>query len=522
MSTPAEAEGNGTEGLDAGLPGAESTPPAVPAPPPRKGIGRQALIYGFGEILNRAVSFVMLPLYTSYLSPADYGVVSLVDMTFSLVAIVAGARLTAGIFRFYHKADTKEERNVVISTALLLILGTYLVVSSLGFAFAANLSQLIFNSTDHADVLQLAAVSFLLQGAMAVPFAYLTAAEEPNLLVAVNAAKLVMQATLNYVFLAHLHLGVRSVFTSGVIANAIFFALLGWYQIRATGFGFSRDVAKQLIRFWWPLVFTQVALFVLTYGDRYFLQRAGGETAVGLYALAYNFGFLLVAIGFSPFSRVWDSVRFRLAKEMDADRDKPFSRAFVDVNILMFGFGTAIMLFIRPFLALMSAPAFHSAADIVPVILVAYILQCWAMMQDVGVMVRERTGWNTLANVLGAIVALAGYILLIPRYLGYGAAWATLVSFAVRWIVLYIASQRLWPIKYQWSLIVRVIVFSSVVSGAGFVLSAHLATVPAIAANIGLSCAYLAGLWNLGVISDEMREKIRTLSRGVTARLAHS
>lgn len=492
-----------------------------PAPPPAKsaGVGRQALVYGVGEVLGKAVSFIMLPLYTSYLTPADYGVVSLVDMTFSLVAIVAGARLTAGIFRFYHKADTPAERNTVISTAMVLIAVAYVIVSTAGVAFAVHLSQFIFGTPIHADVLRIAAVSFLLQGVLAVPFAYLTVAEQPKLFVFVNLAKLVLQASLNYVFLAHLHLGVRSVFTSSVIANAVFLAILGWRQLRDTGIGFSREAADKLFRFWWPLVFTQIALFVLTYGDRYFLQRAGGDAAVGLYALAYNFGFLLVQIGFSPFARVWDSVRFRIAKHHDADRDGPFSQAFIDVNVLLLAFGTGILLFVRDLLRVMSNPAFHSAADIVPVILVAYLLQCWAMMQEVGIMVTERTGWNTVANVLGAIVAIAGYVLLIPRYLGLGAAWATLISFAVRWIVLYAASQRLWPIHYRWGPVGRLLALSGAVGGVGFMFPARLPIVTSISSHTALFIAYLVGLWHLGVVAESYRQRARALTQSLVARV---
>ena len=507
--------------VDASLGAPPATGPTEPvAAPPAGGVGRQALVYGIGEVLSKAVSFIMLPLYTSYLTPADYGVVSLVDMTFNLVAIIAGARLTAGIFRFFHKADSVAERNTVISTAFLLIVAAYAIVSTAGFVFAPELSRLLFRHEGHTDVLRLAAASFLLQGALAVPISYLTAAEKPTIFVSANVGKLFLQATLNYVFLAHMHLGIKSVFTSSLIANAISVVGLAWFQINRTGLGFSSPIARRLLRFWWPLVFTQIALFVLTYADRYFLQRAGGDAEVGLYSLAYNFGFLLVQIGFSPFAKVWDSVRFRLAKERGAERDAPFSQAFIDVNILLMVFGTGILLFVRDFLRLMSNPAFHVAADLVPVILVAYLLQCWTMMQEVGVMVTERTGWNTVANVVGAIVALAAYMLLIPRFLGFGAAWATLISFAVRWVILYAASQRLWYIRYRWSPVLRLLALSTAAGGAGFMLPSAMHLVASIAAHSAIFLGYSFALWHLGVIAPPMQARALGVARGVTSRFA--
>jgi SAM-dependent methyltransferase len=73
------------------------------------------------------------------------------------------------------------------------------------------------------------------------------------------------------------------------------------------------------------------------------------------------------------------------------------------------------------------------------------------------------TGYITLANWLSALVALAGYLLLIPRWLGYGAAVATLMAFSVRLTVTYRISQRLWPIRYQWRPVWRLVLLAAAV-----------------------------------------------------------
>ena len=70
--------------------------------------------------------------------------------------------------------------------------------------------------------------------------------------------------------------------------------------------------------------------------------------------------------------------------------------------------------------------------------------------QDVGIHIRERTEFITLANWLSAAVALVGYAIFVPRYYGMGAAGVTVVAFAVRYVGCYVASQRLWPVRYSW------------------------------------------------------------------------
>src|SRR5438874_6889781 len=98
---------------------------ATAAPFNMSRIGRHGLIYGAGVLLSKAVAFVMLPVYTRYLTPADYGVLQLIDMVVEVASIVAGSRLGAGIFRYYHKAETERERRAVLSTALIVIVTCY-------------------------------------------------------------------------------------------------------------------------------------------------------------------------------------------------------------------------------------------------------------------------------------------------------------------------------------------------------------------------------------------------------------
>lgn len=60
--------------------------------------------YGVGIVATKVLSFLLLPLYTRFLSPADYGVIQLVQIEFEVISVVAGARMAAGLFTFCPKA----------------------------------------------------------------------------------------------------------------------------------------------------------------------------------------------------------------------------------------------------------------------------------------------------------------------------------------------------------------------------------------------------------------------------------
>src|SRR5204862_2953786 len=98
-------------------------------------IGRHGLVYAAGLVLSKAVAFVMLPVYTRYLTPADYGLLQLIQMVIEVASIVAGSRLGAGIFRFYHKAETAAERRAVLSTAVIVLLTSYTLAATAVYIF---------------------------------------------------------------------------------------------------------------------------------------------------------------------------------------------------------------------------------------------------------------------------------------------------------------------------------------------------------------------------------------------------
>ncbi|MDG2050545.1 MAG: lipopolysaccharide biosynthesis protein [Myxococcota bacterium] len=419
-------------------------------------IGRHTLIYGLGVVLSKAVSFFMLPIYTRFLTPSDYGVMELIEMTLDIISIVAGAQIAIGIFRYYHKAATDQERDAVVSTSFMVLALSYCLMGALTYSLAPWLADLVFDSRDNAGLIRLAAMSLAASSFSIAPLTAFRVREQSTYFVLSQLGKLLLQVGLNLYFLVELEMGVRGVFMASLIASSVVGAVLGGLLLKNVGIHFSRQATRDLVRYGIPLIGTQMATFAVTFGDRYFLQAAADTAVVGVYSLAYQFGFLLAAIGYMPFEMIWQPARFEIAAR--PDRDVIYSRAFIYLNILLISTAVGLSVFVQDVLHLMATPAFYSAAHFVPVIVIAYVLQGWTGFQDVGIHMKERTEFITAANWVSAVVALVGYAIFIPRYLGYGAAGVTVVAFAVRYAGCYWASQRLWRVHYEWRPVIKLII----------------------------------------------------------------
>lgn len=470
-------------------------------------IGRHGLIYGLGAVMGKAVSFIMLPIYTRYLTTADYGILHLIIMTLEVASIASGSRLAAGIFHFYHKAETSEAKRFVMSSALLLLIVTYGVAAVGLYAIAPQISEFVFGDRAFTPLVRIGTASLAFESLILVPLAYLRLRNRSTLFIGINIVKLVLQLTLNIVFVVVLDMGVRGILIGTLATNVVVGGWLAGRLVKEVGLRFNRSATRDLVRFGLPMVATQVATFFIVYADRYFLRAAADTSVVGVYSLAYQFGFLLLMLGSVPFLTVWGPTRFAIAQR--ADRDALYARAFVYFNIVLFTVAVGIVLFTYDLLRVMSNPEFLPAASIVPVVLVAFILQGWTKFQNLGILYREQTIYITLANWVAAGVALAGYVVLIPRYFAIGAALATVAAFAVRQVIVYAVSQRLWKINYNWPPVVRLSAVAVAVSLGGWALPAA-DVIPSLAMRLGLFGGFGLGVWFFDILSEADRAVVRS------------
>jgi O-antigen/teichoic acid export membrane protein len=483
-----------------------------------RGIARHTIIYGLGTVLQKGVAFVMLPVYTRILTLEDYGVVALIDMTLDVISIGAGAQLAYAIYRFYHKAETEADRRTVVSTVFFSLLVSYALTAGLTFAFADRLSVLLFDGPERATLIRVAAGSMFSQCLLIVPFAYLQVQEKSAASTTISLVKLVMQLSLNILLLVWLRVGVIGILLSTLIANAITGILLSAWTIRRVGISFSSQTLRSLFRYAGPMIVTQFATFFATFGDRYFLKAYGTEADVGLFNLSYQFAFLMYSIGFIPFDSFWGPRRFAIAKEQDVTvRDRGLSDGFNYANVLILSTTVGIALLVGDVLRVMTTPPFFPAADAVPFILGAYVLLAWASIQDVGILVRERTEFVTLSNWIALAVSLAAWVLLIPRFGSMGAAWACSISFLVKYVCTYTFSQRLWPVRYEWGPTLRM-------AGVGITLVVgasqlpQFPIVPSIAVHAVLASGYLAFVWHAGALSPDLRRELISKARVMLSR----
>jgi O-antigen/teichoic acid export membrane protein len=412
-------------------------------------VGRHAVVYGAGVAVSRLASFIMLPVYTRVLSPADYGVLELLSTTLDVIAMVAGLGLSSGVFKHLAETESEENRRELISTVAIGTTALSFCVMAVGLVAAPLLNQLVFRGAQPDSYFRIFFVIYFLQNFATFALLIVQAEHRPVEFVAYNVARLIATLALNILLVVHFRMGVYGVLYANIAASSIVFVVLAIRTFGRYGVHFSRARLSQLSRFGAPIAIFTIGSFIMTFSDRYFLNYFATEADVGVYALAYKFAFLLSALAVGPFNQSWEPQRFKVARSEGGAA--VYRRVFSYFNLGLFFAAIAIVLFLRDGLVVLTRPAYFRATNVVPLLLVATIVQQWTGFCNVGLYLKGKTELYGLASVIGAVAALVLNALLIPPFGIYGAAWATVAAYAIRFAAVLHWSQESFRIDYGWA-----------------------------------------------------------------------
>ena len=410
------------------------------------------LVYGFGNIGNRVVGFLLIPIYSRYLTPEDYGVLALVAMLGQVLYAIMNMGQNSALFRTYFRREDAGQRETVITTSLWLILGLSLPVGLLALALSKPISSLLTGSPAYTIwvVLGIAGVAFKVF--LRLPLAVLRAHEQSRRYAAASIAQTLVGLSLAIIFVVGLHLGGRGVLLSQLVAELAICAYLLPATLRGLRLRFSRRDAGDLLSYGLALVPAALMSFVIHLSDRYFLKYFVSVSAVGIYALGYRFGEILY-FAILAFELAYPPFLFSHLKNPDARQ--LYSRVCTYYLALMALLWLCVSLPAEEIVTFMAHPSYHEAYRVIPWIAGAFFFQGVGAVWNIGMQVNRIVKWRLAMSASTAVLTLALNFTLIPRFGMMGAAASALIAYIYQFIVQVLIGHRLYPISYEWARVAR-------------------------------------------------------------------
>ena len=410
---------------------------------------KDSTVYGLVGMITKAVGVILTPVYTAYLTRADYGIMSFVLMLSSMAGTIMFLGQTGSLILFYRSTSEEAEHrrellfNVFCFT--MLFAGVLMLVAyALGPRYA-----------------------YVITGSRGIPFyPYLSI----GLLIAYLGLPQAMQQAINraqgqatlYTTLALMGFGINTAVTiyfvvvlrqgaygslKGTLAAAIVMLPIALVIIvRRWKPRFSWRLMARSLRYGLPLVPHYFAAWVLTYIDRFLLLQLSTAAQVGLYSLAYNVSMVL-NLFCAAINTAWAPIYYDLADTPEGRAQLPRLTTVYASVVTALAIGYTL---VAPDLLLVLAnQRFHAAVSVVPVVAAGYYFFALYMVVSTPIFHRKKTMWAPIVSGAAAAINVAVNLVLIPPFGMFGAAWATLVAYLFMFLIARLLSERLDPGIYE-------------------------------------------------------------------------
>lgn len=435
-------------------------------------------LYAVTGAAQQAIGFLLIPVYTRLIAPADYGALELLTAFLSIAMMCVTLGMSSAINKVYHRdCETPRERDAVVATALMTVLPAMLLVGGALVAVAGPLSAFLTGSADNARLLRMVAASSLCYGAFALLLGGFRAAERARAYSVLSIVQFSLALGLNLAFVAGARLGVEGVVLGNLCANVAALSLGVVLLGPGRRLAFERRLVWPLLAFGLAVLPGMLAGWVMDVSDRYLLRIFRTLDEVAQYGVGYKFGLAVQLLVTWPFQLAWPAIAFGISK--DDGHERTFARVLTYLVLVL----TAVLLVVvaasRSVLPVIVGAGYTAGCAVVPIVALAYALNALQYCIAPGIHIGGRTRSLSAIGVGSAVANLALGLLLIPHLGMLGAAWATVGAYALALAGAGWLAQRSHPVRWEAGRLARIV-------GAGLVAWILMEVVSANAAGVWL------------------------------------
>lgn len=415
-----------------------------------KELAKNTIIIALGKICTQFVTFFLLPVYTHYLSTAEYGTIDMVITCTSLIAPILSLQLERATFRFLVDARRdKDLQDKILSTTFTTIIPpiilTVIIMPILGLVFHLAYWQYI------ALIIISAIISNI---ALQIPRGL-----GNNVHFSIGSMIIgVSNALISIIATVFLHMGVTGVLIASIVshcagASYIFVAMKIYRQVKLT----KRDRAtlKELLKFSIPMIPNDVSYWVISISDRILIYLFLGDSFNGIYATSTKFPTLLVTL-YNVFNMSWMETVSAHVKDKDA---KQYLSKTYNTIVRLFAFVCMLATAAIPFVfnIIVGQEFAESYRYIAVLIFGAFFNITVGMLGSVYIgykKTKEMARTTALAALINALVNLV-----LIKYIGiWAAVYSTLAAYAIVTLLRLLSIQKTVQIKTDWKVFWIIIV----------------------------------------------------------------
>lgn len=412
---------------------------------------RSTFIYTLGNIIPQAVAFFLLPLYTEFLTPYEYGIINSMLVIQAILAIFFSLALDRSIIRIYWDYKNEVDKKTFLSTISI----TIFILSSVFLATSLILQSSINKIFPQIDFFPYYFFTIITTFCFTVSILCKSIYRLKDFAIKyfiISIAELLLTTICILYFLVlkdEMSLGViKGKMIGFLILLPIYFLII----IPQINFRFDFEMLKKSFSFSLPIIPTLVAAWILGQSDKIFIADVLSLNEVGIFSLSKRIAGL-IGIFAGSFMLAYHPIYFKLANSKNQISSKLKLSNFNYLFSITIIFFTFILLFISEEIILIFLnERYFIASKYIPALSIYFLLgSLSSTIIGASFQQSKKMKQDMYIGLFSAFLTLSLYFLLIERYKLEGLIFSLLISNAIIFLVSYFYSKKFcFFIPFKW------------------------------------------------------------------------
>jgi len=419
-------------------------------------------IYSIGFLGLRAISFLLLPLYTNLLSSQEAGYIFIFYTIIAFLNTVYSHGMDSSLLKYYEQNNSKK----IITTSFLYSACWGIVLSLIIYILHQPLIYFNAVSIYSSQTIAMLAIGILFSDMLSSRLmTIIRLLEKPIYFLMVSLANVLLSITLNIYFIQSLGMGFNGALIALVCVSIIQLLLLLpllAFNLKINQFDYA--LLRKMLLFSMPFLPASIFFIMIEMADRIMLGWLSSVEDVGLYGAGYKIGAIVLLI-VRAFNLNWQPFYLKSEHNDSVIQFEQIGSRFIVFLIFI----STIITMIWPILFKINinniyliGEAFWSGGEIIPIIALSYAIYGVFILQMPSIYIKNKQSWVPYFWGAGFIINFISNYLLIPIYGFYGAAFATFFAYLFMSLFLLYKNQDWLPIKYHLYDILYISIVSSI------------------------------------------------------------
>jgi O-antigen/teichoic acid export membrane protein len=458
-------------------------------------LARQSGAYAAVAIAGSALGVVLLPVYTRVLSPAEFGLIALLDVITLLLTTAFSLGATAMVPFYYADETDISRRRRCLGTLLLGITAINVALVAVAVATAEVVIGTLLPSVPVWPFVPILAATALLEPYWIVAAAVLQIEERATAHSVLTFLRLVIANGLRLLAVAGLGFGVAGFVAAGLATAVVWLLPSAVLLRREATWTFMPGELWRALRVGGPTVPNNLLSYGFRAADRIVLERFATRDEIGLYYMALRIADV-ARLASDVFVSAWRPIFFK-----EGGRSG-FAESVVPVVIrasavAFIGLFVAGALFAPEMVAILMSAEYSGAAVFLPPLLAAMALKGMYATPYLMIWFRKKTSVLPLLSAVTLLFGLTMTLVLTSRW----GAWGAAIAYALSWTVLFALTlglgRRLYRAPYPW----REVAIASVLAAMAVGMAAFVQPgLGGIAAKLALLAGFAGGIVATGCV----------------------